>query len=933
MRIPRTLPTTCMKKIILLLLWCAVVVPLRAQQTASLQGSVQDTVDFKSVSYANVIAIRASDSVMLAFTRIKGKGSFVLNNLPAGRLRLLITHPGFADYEDFVTVKEGDTVQLGAINLISKANLLKEVLIKDKIEAIRIKGDTTEFLVDSFLTNKNANVEDLMRRLPGIQVDKDGKITAQGKEVKKVLVDGEEFFGDDPTIATRNIKATQVESVQVFDKKSEQATISGVDDGITEKTINLKLKEDAKKGYFGKVGLAGGSNERYENEAMFNRFNRKQKVSAYAAMSNTNKTGLSWEDNQKFGGDNSNFFTDDDGNSYMYYYDNDGFDGVGIPQTWYVGAHYGDKKKSDKHAYSFNVSHKEMEVRGFNDDYTKYILPDTFYFNKQRDEINNSRKGNNFSGKYEVALDSLTTLKVNLSVAQSEHVKRNTFLAENRNQEQQLVNSNNRKTTEDGTNQSIESSINLIKKFHTQGRSLSFGVTQEYRDLDANGFLNAEIRLYEPDSSYQSTLLDQKKLNQTTSQKYSVNLTYTEPFGKKYALISDYALNTSEDKSARYTMIKSGTAEYTQQLDSLSNDFRYGIMAHRGGLSLRYKYAKITFSVGGRVSYTDLRQNNLVQNNLRTQSFVNYFPSARFNYKIGTTSTFEISYNGRTRQPSLQQIQPLIDNTNPLNLYTGNTSLVQSFSNSYGLSYNNYKPLTGSGIWSNLSFSHAYNDFASNSTVSTDGRTVYQTVNVDGNYQLSANLYHYFSLKKLGVSFNNNLRSNVSRVKNFINGLENENFNQTHTLGFYASKEEDEKYYFSLSGEWSYNRSTTSIRSDVVTQYWLYEYGAEVVYYLPAKIIFEGEANYYIRQKTSAFDQDLNTTIINLELKRKFTKKENLEIGFGVKDLLNQNIGFRRTATSNFVNENTHTILRRYFMLSLTYQFNSAGNKKEDENE
>lgn len=917
----------------MMLLWCAVMVPLRAQQTASIQGTVQDTVDYKSIAYASVMAIRASDSVLLSFTRAQAKGGFVLSHVPAGKVRLLITHPGFADYEDYLTVKEGETLQLGYINLISKANLLKEVLIKDKIEAIRIKGDTTEFLVDSFLTNRNANVEDLMRRLPGIQVDKDGKITAQGKEVKKVLVDGEEFFGDDPTIATRNIKATQVESVQVFDKKSEQATISGVDDGITEKTINLKLKEDAKKGYFGKLGLAGGTNDRYENEAMFNRFNRKQKISAYAAMSNTNKTGLSWEDNQKFGGDNSNFFTDDDGNSYMYYTDNTGFDGVGIPQTWYAGAHYGDKKNNDKHAYSFNVSHKEMDVKGFNDDYTKYILPDTFYFNKQRDEINNNRKGNNFSGKYDLTLDSLTTLKITISAAQSEYVKRNSFLAENRNQNEQLVNSNNRKTTENGTSLSLESSINLIRKFRTQGRSLSFGVTQEYRDLDADGFLNAEVRLYQPDSTYQSTLFDQKKLNNTTSQKYSVNLTFTEPFGKKYALISDYALNASDDKSARYTLIKSGTSEYTQQLDSLSNDFRYGVMAHRGGLSLRYKFAKTTINIGGRVSYTDLRQNNLVQHNLRTQSFVNYFPSARFNYKIGTTSTFEVSYNGRTRQPSLQQIQPLVDNTNPLNIYTGNTSLVQSFSNTYGISYNSYKPLTGSGIWSNLSFSHAYNDFASNNTVTNDGKTVYQTVNVDGNYQFSANIYHYFSIKKVGVSFNNHLRSNVSRVRNFINGLNNENFNQSHTFGIYASKEKDEAYYFSLSGEWTYNRSTTSIRSDVVTKYWLYEYGAEMVYYLPARLMFDAEANYYIRQKTTEFDQDLNTTIINLGLKRKFGKKENLEVGIWVKDLLNQNIGFRRTATSNFINENTHTVLRRYFMLSLTYQFNSSGNNGDDDNE
>jgi hypothetical protein len=236
------------KQLLITLLLCGMLHHVKAQQSSILKGVLQDTSDFKSVAYASILAINPADSVLLKYTLASDKGVFELKGLPPVKIRLLITRPGFADYEDFVTLSEGQITDVGVINMLSKSTLLKEVIIKDRVDAIRIKGDTTEFLVDSFLTNKNANVEDLMKRLPGIQVDKDGKITAQGKEVKKVLVDGEEFFGDDPTIATKNIKATQVESVQVFDKKSDQATISGIDDGIKEKTINLKLKRMLKKG-------------------------------------------------------------------------------------------------------------------------------------------------------------------------------------------------------------------------------------------------------------------------------------------------------------------------------------------------------------------------------------------------------------------------------------------------------------------------------------------------------------------------------------------------------------------------------------------------------------------------------------------------------------------------------------------------------------
>lgn len=901
-------------------------------QTGSIRGVLQDTAEFKTVAYSTVMALNAGDSSIIRFTHTKDNGGFVLEKLPAGKIRLLASRPGFADYEDYVELAEGEQKDVGTINMLSKTNLLKEVIIRDRLEAIRIKGDTTEFLVDSFLTNKNANVEDLMKRLPGIQVDKDGKITAHGKEVQKVLVDGEEFFGDDPTIATRNIKATQVESVQVFDKKSDQATITGVDDGIKEKTINLKLKEDAKKGYFGKVAAGLGTEHRYEHDAMFNKFNKKQKISVYGAASNTNKTGLSWEDSQKYGGDgDQNFFTDDDGNSYMYYNNNDGFDGVGVPQTWYAGAHYSDKIKNDKHVFSVNGSHKEMSVEGFDSNYTKYILPDTFYFNNEKNEINNFKRKNSISANYTLAYDSFTTIKLKLDGTQGDYRRNSTYQSENRNEENALVNSNSRTYNEEGQNEGINGSLNYIRKFRKQNRSLSLGSTIDYNEQTSDGFLVSSTNFYNPDTGFISNSIDQKKINNTITNHYTFNGTYTEPLNKKFSVITDYSLNVNNDQSTRLTLEKSATPEYDTRLDSLSNDFRYDVLVNRGGLTLKYQFKKITTSAGGRVSYTDLEQNNLVNNNKQTQTFVNYFPSARFNYKIGTSSAFDISYNGNTRQPSLQQIQPITDNTNPLDLYIGNTSLVQSFSNSYRVQYNFYKPLTGTSLWSNASFTHTYDAFATRDYVDTSGRRVHQTVNTDGNRSFYGAVYHNMQLKKLKMGLHNSISASLSRSVNFVNALQNVNNNQSVTYGLDLSKDEEDKYYVSVEGNLTYNRSTTSIRPDVLTQYWMQEYQLYIQYSLPFDVKLETDVTYNVRQKTAEFNNNLNTTIVNVGLERAFGKKENLEVGFYIKDLLNQNIGFRRTANSNFINENIHTVLRRYFMLKLTYTFNSANREvKED---
>lgn len=922
-----------MKQLIIVVIMLCLFYHADAQQPASIKGNLQDTVSLKSVAFSSVLVINPTDSLILGFTHCNERGEYIINNLPAKKVRLLITRPGFADYEDFLTLTEGQITDVGVVNMISKSTLLQEVIIRDRIEAIRIKGDTTEFLVDSFLTNKHASVEELMKKLPGIQVDKDGKITAQGKEVKKVLVDGEEFFGDDPTIATKNIKATQVESIQVFDKKSEQATISGIDDGVKEKTINLKLKEDAKKGYFGKLSAGVATDSRYEHDAMFNKFNKKQKISFYGAASNTNKTSLSWDDQSRYGGASMDYFSDDDGNSYMYYNGNDmDFYGGGIPQTWYVGAHYSDKLKNDKHAFAINGSHKEMIVRGEDATYTQYILPDTFYFNNQKNSFFNSKKGDNFSSNYTLAFDSFTTIKFKLSGSQTSFNNNSLYETENRNQLNALVNSNKQSKTSIGENKNIESSLNIIRKFRLAGRSLSVGFTQNYKLSNDDGFLNSDIKIYSNDTTFNTINIDQKKINNSLNQRYSGSITYTEPFGKKYFVIADYGINVNNDKSTLLTLAKQGGSDYTQQLDSLSNDFRYNILINKGGLSLKYQFKKITTSIGGRVSYTDLYQNNLVNDSVRDQRLVNYFPAARFDYKIGTSSSFSLNYKGRTRQPSIQQVQPIIDNSNPLVLSLGNTNLVQSFSNTYELNYNSYKPLSGHSIWSSLSYYETFDDFAQRNDVTADGRRTYQTVNVDGNYRLAGSIYQYISLKKLKLSLSNNMSLSQSKNVNFVNGLNNSNLNQTVSFGTRIGKEKEDKYEISIAGDWDYNNAKSTIRPDVVTSYWISEYRINIDLYLPKKFVFESSINYTIRQRTSEFDRDLNVAIVNMELSKKFTKKENWKVGFTVRDLLNQNIGFNRTTTSNFISENVQTILRRYFMLTVTYDFTSA-NKNETKNE
>ena len=352
-------------------------------QQSSIKGELTDTVSEASLQNTVISLLRKSDSVLVKFTRSNKEGNFSMEKIPAGNFLMLVTHPYFGDLVEELTMKPGEPLELGKVYMTPKSKLLAEVIIKSG-SPIRIKGDTTVYTADSFQVRAGANVEELLRRLPGIQVDKDGQIIAMGEKVKKVLVDGEEFFGDDPGIATKNIRADIVKEVEVFDKKSEQADFTGIEDGVRDKTINLKLKDDKKKGYFGKIEIGGGLPDYYNNSIMANSFKAKRKVAAYGIMSNTGKTNLDFRDAQNYGGSDGfeSSITDDGGMMIMYSNENDFYGGRnGIPRNWNGGIHFSDKFNEGKQSLNSGYKFTKVNAPGGSRTYSNTFLPDTSWVN------------------------------------------------------------------------------------------------------------------------------------------------------------------------------------------------------------------------------------------------------------------------------------------------------------------------------------------------------------------------------------------------------------------------------------------------------------------------------------------------------------------------------------------------------------------------
>jgi len=369
---------------------------LSAQNAYSVKGAIVDTAENAKLVNASISVLNAKDSTLVTFTRAVANGAFTINNLHKGKFILLVSYPTYADYVEQFSLDSANTSRdFGKLNMLLKAKLLRDVIIRGTRSAMKIKGDTTEYNAGAFKVQPNAKVEDLLKQLPGIEVDKDGKITAQGQTVNKVLVDGEEFFGDDPTLVTKNIRADMVDKVQLYDKKSDQATFTGIDDGQKTKTINIKLKEDKKNGYFGKVDAGVATDDYYEGQVLFNKFKAKEKFSAYLTVGNNGKTGLGWDDSQKYGAQDGLQFGDN-GEIYFTGGNGDGLDsfsgqynGQGTPIARNGGLHYDSKWDADKQSINANYKIGSLEVDGQSHNLTQNNISDTTYNGDTHETFNN----------------------------------------------------------------------------------------------------------------------------------------------------------------------------------------------------------------------------------------------------------------------------------------------------------------------------------------------------------------------------------------------------------------------------------------------------------------------------------------------------------------------------------------------------------------
>jgi hypothetical protein len=897
-------------------------------QTSSIKGKLADSASSEKPVNAVISVLRQKDSTLVKFSRSDKSGNFQIDQLDSGNYVVLITYPKYGDFVDRIALKPGENRDLKTIYLTGKAKLLQEIVIKQA--AMRMKGDTTEYNADSYAVKPNATVEDLLKQLPGIQVDKDGKITAQGQQIQKVLVDGDEFFSDDPTIATRNLRADAVSKVQVFDKKSDQAEFTGIDDGNTTKTLNLKLKDNAKHGYFGKLS-AGALDKYYNAQALINAFKGKRKLAAFLIGSSTNNTGLDWRESQNYGFQNDNVQVMEGGGIMITSNSSDdlgtqNYYGQGLPESIKGGLHFSNKWNSDKDNMGGDYLFNKLSVHSSGNTYTQNTLEDSVFYNRESADTHSDRIRHSLSGMADLQIDSSSSVRITANGYTGTSQNSSDYQSQALSQENKLVNSSNRMTFGNGDNSALNTNALWRKKFKKKGRTLSVNLEERYNATNSDGILRNLSDFYDASGViFKKDSTDQSKVNGNNSLVAGIRGTYTEPLSKKSFLEFNYSFYNNSSTQKRSSYNKDLNGKYADLVDTLSNDFRYIYNTHSGGINYRYNDKKFNFSFGGNIANTAFQQSDLVKDTTRKYNYYNLAPRANFNYKISPYSGLRFNYTGNTQQPTIDQLQPLTNNIDPLNIVIGNPALKQEFRNNLNLSYNNYKVLSERYIYLGTYFTFTNNDISSTYTIDALGKRTTQYINVNGNYSVQFYANYGFKIPKTKLNVYMYPNANISHNTNFVNGNKNLTKSLRVSSNFGLRYYKEEKYNFNASFSPTYSNSNSSISTAASTNYWTYDYSFEGSIYPVKKLEIGSDIDFNFRQKLNEFDKNTDVIVWNAFIEKKFLKKDALTLRASINDILNQNKGYDRNIQPNAIVERHYLTFQRYGLITLTWNFNNKG--------
>ncbi len=919
-----------MIRLIIFFLFCVFLTKQsNAQEVFNLKGAVLDKSNKSPIKNAIIYTLQSKDSILIFACRSDINGEFQISlsksSNTSDSLVLLISYPNYAEYTDHILLDSTADRDLGKIEIISRSQLLEEVIVTGKLSAIKVKGDTTEYNADSFTLPENSTVEDLLKKLPGIQVSKNGQITAQGERVTQILVDGDEFFSFDPTLVTQNLNENIVSKVQVYDKKSEISKLLGVNDGNSTKAINLKLKENKKNGYFGKILMGLGNANYYDNKSFFSQFKGKRKFATYAIASNVGRSGLNSDEQDNFERPSLLDASDNIGQLDPW---NGAYEQQGLPTILVGGVHYNNKWNEDKKSLSTDLKIQDLKIQGISKSISEFVLPDEKIYSKQEKRFANSNFHNYLVAKYDFSIDSMTKVKINFFGRTSKKESEYFHLNETLDGDGKKINYEARSLSTQGNLTSLNTSLSVVHKTKKLRRSILFNFAQNYNQENSSCYLISNQTFFANNNPYLSQVLDQYKQNKYNGLGLNYKLALNEPITEKAFLLISMGITNTKSNSDLISFNKSSNGKY-DIIDSLFSSnfiFRTTLYKPEIGYTLIQNKYYIISSIG--FGKTVLKQEDKFNSKAFYNSNNNLFPNFLISYKLASRRRLTFKYDGVLSNPSLQQVQETQINLDPLNTITGNANLKPSFANNYKITFFDGKSSTERELNLRLIYGNVINDISYNNTIDSFGKRNYQYVNLSGNRSITENVEYSYKFKKYDSYINVNAKFKQSRFVSSINNTRNIITNFSNDLLISLSKYKENKYDISL------DLSLKSLQNRFQTQdinpvnFSSYSCKPNVDIYLPWKIKLHTDCDFLFYNKNHLFKDNMNFQLLNASIEKTVHKNNKLKMILSVNDILNKNIGISAFYDSNFSSQNVYNLVRRYGMFSLVWNFNKNNEPK-----
>ncbi len=969
-----------MSKILTLLILLTGLGTAAFAQKGSVKGKLTDSTYKEVLSEATVSVLNFKDSSVVAYTISNAKGEFEIKNLDTGTYRLNVSYQGYQQLNKKITItSDTSAIDLAIVYMDKKTTLLDEVIVE--APPISVKKDTVEFKASAFKTKPNSTAEDVFKKVPGLQVDKDGNVKAQGEDVQKVYVDGKEFFGSDPKLATKNITADMIESIQVFDDMSDQARFTRIDDGSRSKTINIRLKKDKRKGYFGRAVLGGGYSEenkdfRYDGSFNFSRFNGDRRISILGQANNINKQSFNFNDisgggGNRGGGGGGGF---GGGGFGGFGGGGGGFGGGGggrgggmgfgalssgasggITKTLSGGINYTDKWSSKvdvtaSYFYSNTNNHAEQTIRQSSDlsnTIRGKIVTDSAAVQDEFASTDTKNQNHRFNLRLEAAIDSMNSILYTPSATYQRSQTFN-YLVDTiyryspANGGNYLANTILTNSSNERESYNVNNNVLYRRKFAKPGRTFTLGLNHSLNRSETDGKTYSPIRSYDyAGKVIQDSLQDFISNSLTKSSNAVVSTSYTEPIDHNKLIELNYAYTNTHSTSDRVAYNYDSTSKgYTVKNLAQSNYFENDNIKHRAGANFRVQTTKYNFQLGGAVEFSDLTNRTVrpltSKDTTVQQSFFNFQPIARLNFTFTRTKNLRISYMGRTNQPSITQLQDAPDFTNQFSVTNGNPFLKQEYSNFVNVNYSSFNISTFKLFTANLNFSNTSNKIVNDvDTVpdylkkynNTPGAQYIVPVNLNGSFNASSFVTVGLPLRGKLKGSSINLTNNASYSRNAA--IQSKQTYFTNNLGITQTVRfnlDIKNLNAGLEGSLTYNniKYSGNIRNAQEQNYYTQNYSVDLAYTFLKHFVYSSDFDLNIYSGRGAgFDQSI--PLWNTSLAMQIFKKQNGEIKFSVNDLLNQNQSISRTVDGLNIRDSRSLVLKRYFMLTFTYNLNRAG--------